>query len=136
MKDEDIDRIKSAQTPEELKDIHNHFLLYIAHEITNMHEFWRKKERERRRLERIDAWAKALEIAAEDGTEPEVIPNEDQLKLKMDSGPYSMCRKGGLVGLAKKFGLTPEDYAENFRSSYQRNEVEQEPICPHELAQQ
>ena len=47
-----------------------------------------------------------------------------------------MCRKGGLVDLAKKFGLTPEHYAENLRSSYQHNEVDQEPIGPHELAHQ
>lgn len=144
--DEDIDRIQNAQTPEELKDIHNHFLLYCAHEIPNMRDYIKKQDKAKRRLARIEARAKALEIAAEDGTEPEVIPSEDeddndgpteeQLKIKMDSGPYSMCRKGGLAGLAKKFGLSPEHYAENLRSSYQRHEVEQEPIGPAELAQQ
>lgn len=33
MKDEDIDRLRAVQTPEELKDVHMHFLLYYAQDI-------------------------------------------------------------------------------------------------------
>lgn len=38
--------------------------------------------------------------------------------------------------MAKKFGLTPEDFAENLRDNYQRHEVEQEPVEPQEIAKQ
>jgi hypothetical protein len=36
--------------------------------------------------------------------------------------------------LAKKFGLTPEQFGENLRDSYQRHETEQFPAEPMELA--
>lgn len=37
-------------------------------------------------------------------------------------------------GFAKRFGLKPEQFAENFRDNYQRHDVEQEQVSPHELA--
>ena len=39
-------------------------------------------------------------------------------------------------GLAKKFGLTPEQFGENLRDSYQRHETEQFPAEPLELAKE
>lgn len=36
--------------------------------------------------------------------------------------------------LAKQFGLTPEQFAENVRDNYQRHEVEQPPVPPSEAA--
>ena len=36
--------------------------------------------------------------------------------------------------LARKFGLTPEQFGVNLRDNYQRHEVEQDPAEPHELA--
>lgn len=36
--------------------------------------------------------------------------------------------------LVKKFGLTPEQFAENVRDNYQRHEVEQQPVPPLESA--
>lgn len=144
LKDDDFERLKSAQTPEELKDVHNHFLLYYAHLIPIMQEQNRKKERDRLRQEKIDARRKALE-ACEDGVDGLTIDNleideepyvEESVKLNIDSGPYAMCRKAGLSGLAKRFGLTPEQYAENVRDSYQRHEVEQEPNDPTDVAKE
>ncbi|XP_063703465.1 transcription elongation factor SPT6-like [Culicoides brevitarsis] len=146
IKDDDIDNVYCAQTPEELKDIHNHFLLYHAHEIPNMREAWRRKEKERKKLEKIAARRKELENLEEGAEPPPPIQSDDegiadtedldQLKIKMDSGPYSMCRKAGLASLAKKFGLRPEHYAENLRDSYQRHEVDQEQLDPTEVAKQ
>uniref|UniRef100_A0A336LY91 Transcription elongation factor SPT6 n=1 Tax=Culicoides sonorensis TaxID=179676 RepID=A0A336LY91_CULSO len=146
IKDDDIDQVNSAQTPEELKDIHNHFLLYHSHEIPNMREAWRKKEKQKKRLARIEARRKEIENLEEGAEPPPPIPSDDeieetteefdQLKIKMDSGPYSMCRKAGLASFAKKFGLRPEHYAENLRDSYQRHEVDQEQLDPIEVAKQ
>ncbi|CAD7091358.1 unnamed protein product [Hermetia illucens] len=145
IRDEDIDRLRAVQTPEELKDVHMHFLLYYAQDIPKMQEAWRKKERERRKQERIEARRKELENL-EEGAEPppEIEDEEDleedhpeeQLKQAGDSGPYAMCKKAGICGLAKRFGLTPEQFAENLRDNYQRHEVEQEPIEPNDLAKQ
>ena len=38
------------------------------------------------------------------------------------------------LGLAKRFGLTPEQFAENLRDGYQRHEVDQYPGDPIECA--
>lgn len=144
MKDEDFDRLKSAQTPEELRDVHNHFLLYYAHEIPIMQEKMKHKERERIRQEKLEARRKALE-SNEEGVESIDIENldieeeehaEEHVKLNVDSGPYTMCRKGGLCGLAKRYGLTPEKFAENARDSYQRHEVDQEACDPADIAKE
>lgn len=66
----------------------------------------------------------------DDDNEPE------QLKYANRSGSYALCSRAGLDALAKKFGLTPEHFAENLRDNYQRHEVEQEPIEPSEVAKE
>lgn len=144
IKDDDIDRLNSVQTPEELKDVHAHFLLHYKHEIPDMQASWRKKEKEKRRMERIEARRKLLDNLEEGAEPPEEIPDEDEddepaeetLKATRDSGPYSMCRKAGILSFAKRFGLTPEEFAENLRDNYQRHDVEQEASEPHELAKE
>ncbi|XP_065088333.1 transcription elongation factor SPT6 isoform X1 [Ochlerotatus camptorhynchus] len=144
VKDEDFDRLRMAQSQEELRDVHNHFLLYYAHEIPTMQEKMKRKERERIRQEKLEARRKALE-ASEEGVESIDLENleieeepytEEHVKLNIDSGPYAMCRKGGLSGLAKRFGLTPEKFAENARDSYQRHEVDQEACDPADIAKE
>lgn len=141
--DNDIERLNLVQTPEELRDVHNHFLLHYAHEIPAMQQVWRQKEKEKRRIERLEVRRKQLE-SLEEGVElpPEIPEEEDDieaeetLKSARDSGPYSMCRKSGILGLAKRFGLTPEQFAENLRDNYQRHDVEQEPLEPTEVAKE
>ncbi|KYN09622.1 Transcription elongation factor SPT6 [Trachymyrmex cornetzi] len=141
IKDDDIERLKNVQTSEELNDVYNHFMLYYSHEIQAMQESVRQKEKQARREERIQRRKQQIAEAEENGEDPpeeEEIPEEeevdDTLKQAVRSGPYSICRKAGLDGLAKKFGLTPEHYAENLRDNYQRHEVDQEPTEPTTIA--
>ncbi|KAG8224517.1 hypothetical protein J437_LFUL004208 [Ladona fulva] len=70
----------------------------------------------------------------EEEPEEEDILESETLKRAVRSGPYTICRKAGLDGLAKKFGLSPEQFAENLRDNYQRHEVEQEPVEPSDVA--
>lgn len=44
--------------------------------------------------------------------------------------------KAGIGALAKRFGLSPEHFAENLRDNYQRHEVDQEAIEPDDLARE
>ena len=37
--------------------------------------------------------------------------------------------------LSRRFGLTPEQFSENLRDTYQRHEVEQFPTDPEDMAQ-
>lgn len=145
IKDDDVDRLKQVQTPEELKDVHTHFLLHYSHEIPAMQQAWRKKEKEKRRQARLEEKRKQLQNLEEGAEPPEDMDDEDQdeeetneekVKLARDSGPYSMCRKAGLLGFAKRFGLTPEQFAENLRDNYQRHDVEQEASEPMEVAKE
>lgn len=52
MQDNDIERLKSVQTAEELQDVHNHFILYYAGDLPAMQAAWKAKEREKKKAER------------------------------------------------------------------------------------
>ncbi|GAB0093481.1 Transcription elongation factor SPT6 [Sergentomyia squamirostris] len=143
IKDEDLMRLELVQTPEELKDVQMHFHLYYSHEIPQMQEAWRLKDRERRRQQRLEAKRREKEANGDDVTEvvddeveEEPEQPEETLKQAGDARPYTMCRKAGICGMAKKFGLTPEQFAINLRDSYQRHEVEQEAQEPKEVAKE
>ncbi|KAK0073731.1 hypothetical protein PV326_013117 [Microctonus aethiopoides] len=60
---------------------------------------------------------------------------EDNIKQALRTGQYAVCKKLGLESFAKKFGLTPEQFAENLRDNYQRHEIEQDPVEPNIIAQ-
>ncbi|XP_004536739.1 transcription elongation factor SPT6 [Ceratitis capitata] len=136
--DEDLERLKEVQTMEELKDVHMHFLLHYSHEIPKMQEELRRIEREQKRLAREEEIRQSQQDGEEitENIEDDIEEAEEQLKQAKDSGPYAMCRKAGICGFAKRFGLTPEQFAENLRDSYQRHEVEQETAGPAEVAKQ
>nr|CAD7453944.1 unnamed protein product [Timema tahoe] len=150
MKEEDLDRLRMVQTSEELKDVHTHFLLYYAQDIPIMQEAWRAKQREAAREAKRNK-RRAAVVEGEEGVEgeepppnpeeeePETIdepPEPETLKHAARSGPYSMCKKANLDGLAKRFGLTPEQFGENLRDNYQRHEVDQEASDPLDVAKE
>ncbi|XP_033218943.1 transcription elongation factor SPT6 isoform X2 [Belonocnema kinseyi] len=142
IKDNDIERLKNAQTTEELNDIYHHFILYYSHDIPAMQETVRQKEREARKEARRQKRKQLILEAEENGEDPppeEDVEEEEQddeevLKKAARTGPYEICKKAGLDTLAKKFGLTPEHFAENLRDNYQRHEVDQEPTEPSTVA--
>lgn len=145
IKDDDIDRLRHVQTPEELKDVHTHFLLHYTHEIQPMNEAYKLKQREKRRQERREERRKIIDNLEEGADPPPEIEDDDDdgldepeesLKMARDAGPYSMCRKAGILGIAKRFGLTPEQFAENLRDNYQRHECDQETTEITELAKE
>uniref|UniRef100_A0A146LTI5 Transcription elongation factor SPT6 n=1 Tax=Lygus hesperus TaxID=30085 RepID=A0A146LTI5_LYGHE len=139
--DDDLNRLRAVQTTEELKDVHQHFLMYYGHEVKEMLEMERKKAKEA-------AAAKTKQKQYdEDGNEipqdPEEVPvievgahPEATVKHSIHSGPYAICRKAGIGGFAKRFGLKPEEFGENLRDNYQRHDVEQEDGTPLELAKE
>ncbi|XP_043252748.1 transcription elongation factor SPT6-like isoform X1 [Colletes gigas] len=145
IKDDDIERLKNVQTFDELNDVYRHFMLYYSHDLPAMQDDLRKKEIEIRKKSRIEKRKQQIAEAEENGISLEEtidIEEDDEgqidetLKQPVRKGPYSVCRKAGLDGLAKKFGLTPEHFAENLRDNYQRHEVEQESIEPTVVAEE
>lgn len=144
LKDDDFERLRDVQTMEELKDVHLHFLLYYSHEIPKMQEEERKKNLELRKQKRKEKRRENMEnnddqeevVQSDDEENGDSDVQEEHLKQAKDSGPYAMCRKAGICGFAKHFGLLPEQFAENIRDSYQRHEVDQELIGPSDLAKQ
>lgn len=145
MQDSDFERLADVQSMEELKDVHMYFLLNYSHELPRMQAEQRRKLLQERRDAKARRQAAALENG-DDGADgaavtlpdpdedddPELV--DDQLKQAPNSSPYAVFRKAGICGFAKHFGLTPEQFAENLRDNYQRNEVTQESLSPTELA--
>lgn len=144
IKDADIDNLRRVQTAEELNDVHNHFVLYYAQDLPAMHAAWRLKEKERKKYEKRQARLKALSKDDDGDDVPEEIPDDDgdeepepeTIKYANRSGSYSLCMRAGIYSLAKRFGLSPEHFAENLRDNYQRHDVDQELIEPAELAKE
>ncbi len=155
---EDLSRIENAETFEELKDYDQHFKLYYGKDLEAMQEALRQKrkdEREARKLKKKLKKKKTKIITNEDGEEIEVtdeeaqsdndLDNEDDdvdeddmdgdvLKQAKRNDPYTIGKKHGLLEMAKRFGLTPENFAENLRDGYQKVEVTQDPSEPLEAA--
>uniref|UniRef100_A0A8C6KXY1 SPT6 homolog, histone chaperone and transcription elongation factor n=1 Tax=Nothobranchius furzeri TaxID=105023 RepID=A0A8C6KXY1_NOTFU len=119
----DMERLKDVQTLEELGDVYNHFLLYYGRDIPKMQNAAKASKKKLKKIKEI----------SEDVEEEEEQKGPD-LKLASRRDMYSICQSVGLDGLAKKFGLTPEQFGENLRDSYQRHETEQFPAEPLELA--
>ncbi|XP_046966341.1 transcription elongation factor SPT6 [Vanessa cardui] len=142
IRDEDIERMKNVQTPEELRDVHAHFFLYYSNDLPEMQKVQRAKERKKELEEKKRQAREDAERAGEDPDEAAAAvlaaqPDADEpdVKYAVRSGPYELCRKAGIEPLVKKFGLTPEQFAENVRDNYQRHEVEQPAVPPLEAAE-
>lgn len=101
--------LKGVQTPEELNDVHMHFLLYYSHLIPKMKEKKRQKDREERAAARKQARRKRANVEddgesvigneeePDENEEPEIEePEVDILKPAARGGPYAICRKAKL----------------------------------------
>uniref|UniRef100_A0A8C2E8L9 Transcription elongation factor SPT6 n=2 Tax=Cyprinus carpio TaxID=7962 RepID=A0A8C2E8L9_CYPCA len=128
----DMERLKDVQSLDELGDVYNHFLLYYGRDIPKMQNAVKANKKKLKKIK---------EVSEEDGEEAEVEEEEEEeeqkgpdLKQASRRDMYSICQSAGLDGLAKKFGLTPEQFGENLRDSYQRHETEQFPAEPLELS--
>jgi transcription elongation factor SPT6 len=107
--DSDIDRIRNVQTCEEFMDCYQHFKIYYSSDIESM----KKKENSELNEKNL----------------------QHQRKLALKKDRYHLCRTNGLASLAKKFGLTPEQFGENLLADYQKHDIDQESLDPMTLAQ-
>ncbi|XP_053313046.1 transcription elongation factor SPT6 [Spea bombifrons] len=125
----DMERLKDVKSMDELRDVYNHFLLYYGRDIPKMQNAAKSSQKKLKRIQ---------EEGEEEGAENQEQEDEEQkgpdLKQASRRDMYAICQTAGLDGLAKKFGLTPEQFGENLRDSYQRHETEQFPAEPLELA--
>ncbi|XP_064461195.1 transcription elongation factor SPT6-like [Ornithodoros turicata] len=136
--DSDFQRLDEVQSSEELRDVYLHFLLYYAQDIPDMQEAQAAKRKKKKQ----EAAAAAAANPDEEGNpEKEADDNDDaddadetRLKHAVRKDMFAVCREAGLDGLARKFGLTPEQFGENLRDNYQRHEVDQFPVAPLEAA--
>jgi len=70
----------------------------------------------------------------DDDPEDQEDPEDDDLKHASRNNAYSLCVKYNISGMANRFGLTPEQFGENLRDGYLRNEPEQDPSDVAEVA--
>ena len=64
-------------------------------------------------------------VDSEDETEePE---QDEEMKMPSRNDIYSLCVKNRISGMVKRFGLTPEQFGENLRDGYMKNEPDQDP---------
>lgn len=116
---EDVDRLDGVETMEQLKDVYSHFMLYYKNDIPAMWEAKRKKK-------------ESEEGKDGDGESKTTLPKK---KMPAKRDLYTICKQAGVSGLARKFGLTPDQLGENLRDNYQRHETEQHPVEPDDAAE-
>ncbi|XP_055514099.1 transcription elongation factor SPT6 isoform X2 [Leucoraja erinacea] len=127
----DLERLKDVQSNDELQDVYNHFLLYYGRDIPKMQNALKPSKKKYKKSQQVGE-------DEEEGERDEEVEDDErhgpELKQASRRDMYTICQNAGLDGLAKKFGLTPEQFGENLRDSYQRHETEQFPAEPLELA--
>ncbi|XP_069767322.1 transcription elongation factor SPT6 isoform X2 [Narcine bancroftii] len=127
----DIERLTDVQSTDELRDVYNHFLLYYGRDIPKMQNALKPRKKKYKKNQQGGE-------DEEEGERDEEVEDDEhhgpELKQASRRDMYTICQNAGLDGLAKKFGLTPEQFGENLRDSYQRHETEQFPAEPLELA--
>lgn len=151
LEDNDLERVRNTQSVEEFLDCYNHFQLHYSPELINMKQFEAREKRILERRARKLAARGTRKIINENGEEEEV-PNElnedeedDEEDIEGEEEPtfnkyasrkdrFHHCQQAGLTKLAKKFGLTCEQYGENLMSDYQMHEIDQCAIEPGMLA--
>jgi transcription elongation factor SPT6 len=111
--DKEIDKVDAMQSLEELKDAYDNFSLYYGNDLAEM----RKAQK-----------------AQESMDDPTQASKLKSVKVAQKDF-YTVCCQAGLLGMAEKFGLTPEHFGENLRDNYQRHETEQYPNEPEDVAQ-
>lgn len=146
LKDEDFDRLRMVQSIEELSDVYNHFVLYYGADVPVMQEDHRRKAREEAKerrssaaRRRVNEDGEPLDDLGEDLRDPDDpdaanLDEASAIKQATRSDLYSLCARAGLDGLLRKYGLSPEQFAENMRDNYQRHEVDQTPTEPFDVA--
>ena len=85
-------------------------------------------------VEVTDDEAMAEDYEDDDEEDEQDAEEEDELKHASKNDAYSLCVKYGIAGMASRMGLTPEQFGENLRDGYLRNEPEQDPQDVSEAA--
>jgi transcription elongation factor SPT6 len=150
LEETDIDRVRNAQTSDEFLDCYHHFHLHYGSDLTQMKEHEQKennqtrKKNKKSKKKRADGDEEREEgedeenddddddVDEEEDEEPSDLPKLTKYASKKD--PYNHCKLAGLNSLAKKFGLTPEQFGENLLADYQKHEIDQWKIEPTDLA--
>jgi hypothetical protein len=120
LEDGDIERVRQVQTNDEFLDCYQHFKLYYACDIEDM----RDKEK----------IASGLDSESQQRV-PSTSANNNDLRYARKKDRYHMCKLAGVNSLAKKFGLSAEQFGDNLLSDYQKHEIDQWNIEPNLLAQ-
>ena len=115
--DDDLNRVRSIPTVEEFLDYYHFFHLHYSTDLISMKEFEFK-----------------LKLKTSDEIDADLIESAKYMKYASRKDKLSHCKQAGLYSLSQKYGLTNEQFAENLKCDYQRNELEQYSIEPSQLA--
>ncbi|OQR67751.1 transcription elongation factor SPT6-like [Tropilaelaps mercedesae] len=143
----DFQRLREVQTPEELRDIYQHFVLYYSHEVPglalafellvrNAEDLLRQQDRPDlslplAQLTSVDP-SGACSFSVDEAAYAYVTSPSESRFTKI--GDCARLRKTALYGLAHWFGLTAEQFGENLREDTQRHKVVRCPVAPLEEA--
>lgn len=104
--------VNGVRISEELSDVYSHFQLYYGSEMSHLQE-----------------WERILALDQTDGN------YVTKFKICGRTDKYLLCLQCGLASMAEKFGLKPEEFAENY-TEYVKHEVRPCLFEPLEVAKE
>lgn len=148
--DTDFERVDYVRTFHDVEDCRKHFQLYYSRLVPEMKlqslakvieeqrsskaQNNQQKERDDDEVEDEEQENPKEEAEPEETEEEKLFKRLSKFKISSNRDNYQKCRQEGLGGLVQKFGLTPEQFGENLRDDYQRNNVSQHYTKPIDQA--
>lgn len=153
--DNDLEKVLGVKNFYEMEDCRMHFKLYYSSLVREMQMFVlekkMKEQQENRGQSRRTKEKSADDDDDDDDGEDQEESQDDEkqgeteeeklfkrlskFKISTSKDLYERCRQDYIGGLVEKFGLTPEQFGENLRDDYQRNNVTQHFTRPLDEAQ-
>lgn len=118
LQEEDRERINDANSFCDITDVSSHMLLYYSQDIVEM--------------QNQECAPSNIPLL----TETDKFNEKKSIKMASRRSFYTLCKNSGLNSLASKFGLSPEQFGENMRESYQLHKPDQFPVEPEDAAKE
>lgn len=150
IRDTDLERVHHVRNFHDLEDCRLHFKLYYSGlvpdmRLKNLEKKIKEKQQERSRqgkdsstgngevnpdldtdIDNADNQTEADKEDDQSKTEEEKLQKQlSKFKISATRDTYHKCRLDGVGNLVRKFGLSAEQFGENLRDDYQRNNVAQ-----------
>jgi transcription elongation factor SPT6 len=140
LEDTDIERVRNVITVEELLDCYQHFHLHYGSDLIPMKKYEASLTKSRQsNKSKKNGGVDENQVDEEEANPAAGADDLDAVDINITKyatrkDRYNNCKLAGLNSLAKKFGLSAEQFGENVQADYVKHECDQWSVEPAMLA--